>query len=76
LIHASALVVSLIREGHVDPWLFSNHPTMPPPPPRGYMWSLSLLYLVFAIDVAILYVPCRWFADVKARRRDSWLRYV
>src|SRR5262249_11713948 len=26
LIHALACVVSLIREGHVDPWLFMNHP--------------------------------------------------
>ncbi len=76
LIHTSALVVSYLREGHVNPWLFANHPMMNPPPPRGYMWSLALLYLVLAIDVAILYPPCRWFADLKARRRDSWLRYV
>ena len=33
-------------------------------------------YLVFAVDVAILYVPCRWFAQVKARRRQRWLRYL
>jgi uncharacterized membrane protein len=76
LIHTSALVVSYIREGHVNPWLFANHPMMNPPPPRGYMWSLALLYLVLTIDVAILYVPCRWFAELKARRRDSWLGYI
>ena len=38
--------------------------------------GLGLLYLVFAIDVAILYVACRWFAAVKARRHDAWLRYL
>ena len=38
--------------------------------------GLPLLYLVFAIDVALLYVACRWFAGVKARRQDGWLRYV
>jgi hypothetical protein len=49
---------------------------MPPPVPDGYRWSLSLLYLVFAIFIAILYVPCRWFARVKAERRDGWVRYL
>jgi hypothetical protein len=44
---------------------------MPPPVPGGYAWGLPLLYLVFAIVVAILYVPCRWFARVKARRATS-----
>lgn len=76
LIHASAIVVSLVSEGRVDPWLLGNHPMMPPPVPNGYMWSLSLLYLVFAIDVAILYLPCRWFARIRAERPNGVLRYL
>lgn len=76
LIHASAIVVALVREGRVNAWLFGNHPMMPPPVPEGYMWSLWLLYLVFAIDIAILYVPCRWFARVRARHPDGVLRYL
>jgi uncharacterized membrane protein len=76
LIHASAIVVSLVREGRVNPWLFGNHPMMPPPVPDGYMWSLSLLYLVFTIDIAILYVPCRWFARVRAQHPNTVLRYL
>jgi uncharacterized membrane protein len=71
LIHAAALVVSLAREGRVNPWLFGNHPMMPPPVPNGYRWSLPLLYLVFAVVVAILYVACRWFGQWKARRQDA-----
>ena len=71
LIHAAALVVSLAREGRVNPWLFGNHPMMPPPVPNGYRWSLPLLYLVFAVVVAILYVACRWFAQWKARRQGA-----
>jgi hypothetical protein len=47
-----------------------------PPPPDGYAWSLALLYLVFAVAIGLLYVPCRWFAAVKARRTDWWLRYL
>ena len=71
LIHAAALVVSFVREGRVNPWLFGNHPMMPPPVPNGYRWSLPLLYLVFAAVVAILYVACRWFAQWKARRQGA-----
>ena len=71
LIHAAALVVSFVREGRVNPWLFGNHPMMPPPVPNGYRWSLPLLYLVFAAVVAMLYVACRWFAQWKARRQGA-----
>ncbi len=76
LIHLLALVVSQIRLGAVSEWLFTNHPMGNPPPPEGYMWSLGLLYLVFAITIALLYPICRWFAAVKARRSDWWLRYL
>ncbi len=76
LIHAAAIVVSLLREGSVNPWLFGNHPMWPPPLPAGYQWSLALLYLVFAVVIVLLYFPCRWFAGLKARRRDGWLTYL
>lgn len=76
LIHVSAVVVSLIRDGSVNPWLFGNHPLNPGPVPPAYRWSLPLLYLVFAIDVALLYLPCRWFAAVKARNRTGLLRFL
>jgi len=76
LIHVLALVVSKIRFGMVNPWLFTNHPMGNPEPPEGYMWNLPLLYLVWAITIALLYFACRWFADFKARRNDGWLKYV
>ena len=76
LIHLAACAVSLVRTGHVDPWLFANHPMMPPPPPAGYVWSLPLLYAVTAVVVAALYFPCRWYGEVKARRNDAWLRIL
>ena len=76
VIHAAAVVVSLAREGRVNPWLFGNHPMMPPPVPDGYTWPLPLLYLVFAGVIAILYVPCRYFARAKAERRNGLVRYL
>jgi len=37
---------------------------------------VMVLYAVFVCVIALLYLPCRWFADVKARRRGSWLAYI
>jgi uncharacterized membrane protein len=77
LIHFSAIIVSLVRTGSVAPWLFMNHPVMNPPSPPGYVWSLGLLYLVWLIVVAVLYLPCRWFAGLKQRRKDiEFLSYL
>ena len=76
LIHALALLVSWMRLGEISPWLFANHPMGAPRPPEGYMGSLSLLYGVWAASVVMLYLACRWFAGVKARRRDWWLSYL
>jgi uncharacterized membrane protein len=75
-IHLAAVIVSLVREGRVDPWLFANHPMMNPPPPDGYMWTLSLLYAVFIVVVAALYFPCRWYARRKATAPAMWMRYI
>jgi uncharacterized membrane protein len=46
------------------------------PPFFGYGegWGTGLLnvYLIWLFVVLVLYLPCRWFAGVKARRRDLW----
>jgi hypothetical protein len=75
-IHVAAIVVSLVREGRVNPWLFENHPMGNGPAPAGYMWSLPLLYLVWAIVIGVLYVACRWYAGVKAKSRSPLLSYL
>ena len=76
LIHLSAVAVSLIREGSVDPWLFTNHPMAPGQLPDGYTWGLPLLYLDWAIVVALLYIPCRWFMNLKRRHPGGILSYL
>ena len=75
-IHFAAVIVSLVREGRVNPWLFANHPMMNPPPPEGYTWKLFLLYAVFVIVVTVLYFPCRWYARRKATNPAGWMRYI
>ena len=75
-IHALALGVSRFRLGEVSPWLFGNHPMGNPEPPDGYTWSLGLLYLVWAVVIVALYFACRWYAEIKARKRDWWPSYL
>jgi uncharacterized membrane protein len=74
LIHASALLVGLIREGAVHPEWYATAPYAAVP--EASRWSLALLYLVFAVDVALLYLPCRWYARLKSRAASRWLRFV
>ena len=76
VIHLAAMIVSLAREGRVNPWLFANHPMMNPPPPEGYTWRLVLLYLVFALVVVSLYFPSRWYSRRKATNAAPWMRYI
>lgn len=76
LVHLLAILVSLVRTRGVDAWLFTNHPMANPEPPPGYTWSLWLLYVMWVVAVLLLHPACRWFAQVKARRGQAWLRYL
>jgi uncharacterized membrane protein len=74
LIHVAALFVTLFREGQMHPEWYATAPFTFLPP--AHRWSLPLLYAVWTIVVAILFLLCRWFAAVKARGRSGWLRYI
>jgi uncharacterized membrane protein len=74
LIHLVALAVMLVREGRIEAARYASAPYVSVP--EELQWGLPLLYLVFVLVVAILYVTCRWFAGVKARRHDPWLSYL
>ena len=45
-------------------------------PPASGGWSLPVVYAIWAGVVLALYLPCRWFAALKARRREAWLSYL
>jgi uncharacterized membrane protein len=64
-------VMFALHTVHVNP----PTPIFNPPPP-GAGFGLPIVYLIWACVVAALYLPCRWFAGVKARRRDWWLSYL
>ena len=42
----------------------------------GYGYGLGLVYAVWILAVLLLYPACRWFADLKRRRKDVWLSYL
>ena len=45
--------------------------------PAGYGHSLPFIYAAWLLAVAILYLPCRWFMELRSRHRDwTWLSYL
>ncbi len=45
-------------------------------PPGNFGFGLPIVYAAWIGIVVLLYFPCRWFADLKARRNDWWLGYL
>ncbi|WP_380874469.1 hypothetical protein ACFB49_48180 [Sphingomonas sp. DBB INV C78] len=43
---------------------------------EGTGQSLWVVYATWAVAIAILYPLCRWWGDLKVRRRDWWLSYL
>jgi uncharacterized membrane protein len=76
LIHLLAIAMSVARTGTVSPWLFENHPMGTPPAPPGDVWRVWQLYLVTAVAVALLYIACRWYAEIKRTSRNRLLSYL
>ena len=73
LLHVMAVAFAAITYGDVA-WLFGSPGIAAKP--QGCGLGLPGVYLVWLIALAILYLPCRWFAEVKRRRSDAWLSYV
>jgi uncharacterized membrane protein len=75
VIHVLSLIVMRIKFG--DAFNTAVWNTAPfTGVPQTQRWSLALLYLVFAIAIAILYPISKWYAGLKSRRRDAWLKYI
>ena len=57
-------------------WLFQTPIDWFTNPPKGNGFSLIVVYLAWIGGVLLLYPLCKWFAGVKARRKDWWLSYL
>jgi len=42
----------------------------------GPGYNLPVVYAVWISVIGVLYPVCRWFANVKRRRREAWLSYL
>ena len=74
LIHVMAILVALAS--HQPVWHGSIVAGISPKP-FGYGHGLPFVYAMWILAVAILYLPCRWFMELKRRRRDwAWLSYL
>lgn len=73
--HGLAVVAGLVA-GQPVAYQFFDPFNKPSPLPSGIGFSLPVVYLLWALGMLILYPLCRWFAALKARRRDWWLSYL
>jgi len=73
--HTIAVVLHLIFGKPVH-WLFQTPIDWFTHPPVGNGFNLIVVYLSWIGGVLLLYPLCKWFAGVKARRRDWWLSYL
>lgn len=71
LIHAVAIAIGLAQGFRVEQIavIFFSYPP-------GFGTRLGTAYLLWITIVLALYPACRWFAGVKARRREWWLSYL
>ncbi|HKP35749.1 MAG TPA: heparan-alpha-glucosaminide N-acetyltransferase domain-containing protein [Pyrinomonadaceae bacterium] len=74
--HGIGIIIGLIA-GQPVAWQWESpiskfsHPPIP-----GIGFRLWVVYLCWIAGVLMLYPLCKWFAGVKARRKDWWLSYL
>jgi uncharacterized membrane protein len=73
VIHGLAVLAGLMR-GLPVAWQFSAAALAPAP--EGWSLSLPGIYVAWVVVLVVLYLPCRWFAGVKARHPGGWLSYL
>lgn len=78
VIRACLTFLSLLTYGSAG-FLWLPVPSMGGPAalyPKDFGWPLPVVYAVWIFVVAAMYPLCRWFMNLKARRRDWWLSYL
>lgn len=74
IIHGIAIVATLAF--HQPVWhgtVIADFAQRPP----GYGHGLVFVYAMWLLAVAILYMPCLWFMELRSRHRDwTWLSYL
>jgi len=72
LIHGAAALCDYVRFGWSPLATGGPWEVRPESVPESYGVSLPVVYAIWVGVVLVLYPACRWFANVKRRRRDAW----
>lgn len=72
--HVISVVLHLVA-GKPTSWMFDSNAFIFGAPP-GVGFGLPVVYGSWIAGILLLYPLCKWFAGVKARRRDWWLSYL
>ncbi|MEO8194630.1 MAG: heparan-alpha-glucosaminide N-acetyltransferase domain-containing protein [Gemmatimonadales bacterium] len=72
--HGAGYLLTLAT--HKATWIFFRPPLPGPTPPPDAGFDLWVVYVAWICGALLLYPICRWYAAVKARRRDWWLSYL
>lgn len=73
--HTAAIVLGLLA-GKSIAYLFRGLPDMYATAPKDAGFSLPVTMLAWLVGVFALYPLCKWYAGVKARRKDWWISYT
>jgi len=73
LIHSLALITGLAMSFPID--VFTGNGAIFRPD-TGWGFSLPVVYCWWLLVVLLLYYPCRWFMQLKARNKSWWLSYL
>jgi hypothetical protein len=74
--HLTGIAVTAWQGHSIAPYFLNlvQIMTLPEPPAMGGpLWFTHVAWILGAV---VLYFPCRWFAELKSRRRDWWLSYL
>jgi uncharacterized membrane protein len=72
--HVSGMIVTAIQGKPIDEYFLHIVDFFRQPP--GFGGPLWTVYVCWILSLIVMYPLCRWFAGVKARRREWWLQYL
>lgn len=76
LIHGIAVLISYVRHAGPSGLFYGPVDDFASQYPPDYGFGLVGIYTIWLIVILLLYPLCRWWADLKQRRRDVWLSYL
>jgi uncharacterized membrane protein len=74
--HTMGIVLALAAGKSSVAHYFKNPPDAYTTAPPDAGFSLGVTWIAWLVGVALLYPLCRWYAGVKGRHKESWLKYL